>query len=168
VASLAIRPIRIVPAGSAVTLASVIQEPETPPGAAHPWGNAATPYEELGGAARLRLLVDRFYDLIHAGSPRLHAMHPADDSNSRRNLFEFLSGWMGGPSLYVARKGNPMLRMRHLPFSIGSEEAAEWLRCMRDALEEADVHQPLRGYLDSRLEATALHMRNRPDPDEVR
>ena len=133
-------------------------EPE--PEGAHPWGNAATPYEELGGEAELRALVDHFYDRIRDDSPLLRAMHPADDRNSRRNLFEFLSGWMGGPDLYTARKGHPRLRMRHFPFAIGGEEAAEWIRCMRGALDDVAVPEPLRTYLDTRLEQTAQHVRN--------
>ena len=130
------------------------------PDGSNPWGNAATPYEELGGEDRLRQLVDTFYDNMDAGSPVLRAMHPADDSNSRRNLFEFLSGWMGGPDLYTQRKGHPRLRMRHLPFVIGSYEAEEWMRCMRSAFDEMGVSEPLRGYLDVRLEQTADHVRN--------
>ena len=65
--------------------------PDPPPQGAHPWGDAATPYEELGGEAVVRKLVDRFYDRIRDDSPSLRAMHPADDSNSRRNLFEYFS-----------------------------------------------------------------------------
>ncbi len=133
-------------------------EPE--PDSTHPWGDAATPFEELGGAEKLKALVDHFYDMIRDDSPRLRAMHPADDRNSRRNLYEFLSGWMGGPDLYTERKGHPRLRMRHLPFAIGSDEAAEWMRCMRSALDAAGVAEPLRTYLDTRLEQTAMHVRN--------
>ena len=134
--------------------------PESEPATAYPWGNAPTPYDELGGETVLRDLVDRFYDRIAADSPGLRAMHPADDSNSRRNLFEFLSGWMGGPQLYMERKGPPRLRMRHLPFVIGSEEAEEWLRCMRGALADTAVAEPLRTYLDTRLTQTAHHVVN--------
>ena len=134
--------------------------PQPKPAGTHPWGEAATPYDELGGAAPLRQLVDRFYDRIRSDSPSLRAMHPEDDRNSRRNLFEFLSGWMGGPDLYTERKGHPRLRMRHLPFSIGSAEAEEWMRCMRSALAEIGVEEPLLGYLDRQLEQTAQHVRN--------
>ncbi len=134
--------------------------PDPPPQGAHPWGDAATPYEELGGEAVVRKLVDRFYDRIRDDSPSLRAMHPADDSNSRRNLFEYFSGWMGGPNLYADRKGHPRLRMRHLPFAIGENEANEWLRCMRGAIDDIGIPDPLRGYLDLRLEQTAQHMRN--------
>lgn len=137
--------------------------PERQPETAHPWGEAATPYEELGGGPVLRRLVNHFYDRIDAESPSLRAMHPADDSNSRRNLLEFLSGWMGGPQLYMERKGHPKLRMRHLPFSIGESEATEWMRCMRQALQEVGVAEPLYGYLETRLEQTAQHVRNSED-----
>lgn len=134
--------------------------PDPEPHRTHPWGEAATPYEELGGEATLRRLVERFYDRIDEDSPRLRSMHPEDDRNSRRNLFEFLSGWMGGPQLYMERKGQPRLRMRHLPFSIGGDEADEWLRCMREAFDDVGVPSPLREYLDTRLEQTAHHVRN--------
>ena len=134
--------------------------PDPEPAQAHPWGDAATPYAELGGEVPLRRLVDLFYDRIDAESPTLRAMHPVDDTNSRRNLFDFLSGWMGGPQLYMERKGHPRLRMRHAPFVIGRNEAEEWMRCMRLAMDDAAVGQPLRAYLDARLEQTAHHVRN--------
>ena len=125
----------------------------------HPWGDAATPYDQIGGEQPLRALVASFYDHIAADSPSLRAMHPADDRNSRRNLFEYLSGWMGGPNLYAQRKGHPRLRMRHLGFAIGNEEASEWMRCMRAALYE-HVEEPLRSYLDEQFSQLADHMRN--------
>ncbi len=134
--------------------------PEPKPAGTHPWGNKATPYDELGGEVVLRQLVDHFYDRMSENSPAIRAMHPADDSNSRRNLFDFLSGWMGGPDLYTQRKGHPRLRMRHLPFTIGTEEATEWMRCMRGALGDVGVPVPLRTYLETRLEQTAQHVRN--------
>jgi hemoglobin len=134
--------------------------PDPRPRGTHPWGEGTTPYEELGGEPVLRRLVDLFYDRIDKESPELRAMHPTDDSSSRRNLFEFLSGWMGGPQLYMERKGHPQLRMRHLPFSIGNDQATEWMRCMRSALDEVGVSSPLREYLDTRLEQTAQHVRN--------
>ena len=134
--------------------------PEPKPTGSHPWGEAATPYEELGGEDPLRRLVDCFYDRIRDDSLLLRQMHPEDDRNSRRNLFEFLSGWMGGPDLYTERKGHPRLRMRHLPFAIGTTEADEWMRCMRYALDEVGVTDPLRSYVETRLEQTAQHVRN--------
>jgi len=126
----------------------------------YPWGEGATLYEEMGGEAPLRALVERFYDLIHETAPELRAMHPSNDSGSRRNLFEFLSGWSGGPNLYMERKGHPRLRMRHFPFQIGEPEALEWIRCMHTALDESEMPATAREFLKVRLADTAHHVRN--------
>jgi len=137
--------------------------PMGPSDAAHPWGEAPTPYEEIGGAERVRGLAEAFYDVIEEESPTLRAMLPASTRNTRQKFFMYMSGWLGGPSLYEEKWGHPRLRMRHLPFSIGGEEAAEWLRCMRIAMTRAGIAEPLRSFLDERLAQLALHMRNRDD-----
>lgn len=124
-----------------------------------------TPYELLGGESRLRELVDRFYDLMDlepefAGIRRLH---PTDLAGSREKLFLFLSGWLGGPALYVERHGHPMLRARHLSFSIGVSERDQWMRCMIRAMEESGVEPQLRDALAEAFFGTADWMRNRPE-----
>ena len=83
-----------------------------------------TLYQVIGGETRLRELVDRFYDLMEL-EPEfegIRAMHPPTTQGSRDKLFWFLSGWMGGPDLFVERFGHPRLRARHLPFAIGTAE----------------------------------------------
>jgi hemoglobin len=131
-----------------------------PPTDGKPWGEAATPYEEIGGEDAVRRLVEAFYDRIDAESPGLRAMLPRDDSGSRQKLFEFLSGWLGGPQLYVARRGHPRMRLRHMPFSIGTAQAHEWLRCMGEAMDDCQLDGALRHYLDVRFQQMALHMVN--------
>jgi hemoglobin len=123
----------------------------------------ATPYERLGGEAPLRELVDRFYDLMdlepeYAG---IRKLHPTDLANSRQKLFMFLSGWLGGPGLYVERYGHPMLRARHLPFAIGTAERDAWMACMMRAMEDVGVEERLRAALAEALFGTADWMRNR-------
>ncbi len=108
----------------------------------------------------MRRLIETFYDRIDAESPVLRAMLPRDDSGSRQKLFEYFSGWLGGPDLYVEKRGHPRLRMRHFPFAIGPEEAAEWMRCMRIAMEETGLSDDLQSYLGSRLATLADHMQN--------
>jgi len=127
-------------------------------------GGGATPYERLGGEVRVRALVDRFYDLMDlepefAGIRRLH---PTTLDSSREKLFMFLSGWLGGPPLYVARHGHPMLRARHLPFPIGTAERDQWMQCMIRAMEETGVEAGLRAALAAAFAGTADWMRNRP------
>ena len=131
-----------------------------PPAEGKPWGNAATPYEEIGGEDAVRRLVETFYDRIDADSPELRAMLPRDDSGSRQKLYEFLSGWLGGPQLYIERRGHPKMRLRHLRFAIGPSEAEEWLRCMGEAMNGCEIYGVLRSYLDTRFRQMALHMVN--------
>ena len=124
-----------------------------------------TPYERLGGETAVRELVDRFYDLMdlepaYAGIRKLHP--PALD-DSRDKLFWFLSGWLGGPPMYVEKLGHPRLRARHLPFSIGIEERDLWLKCMSQAMDETGVDPELQRGLAKAFFGTADWMRNRPE-----
>ena len=125
--------------------------------------NDKTFYEQLGGEEKLRRLVDRFYDLM-SELPEVkivRAMHPDDLTVSRDKLFKFLSGFFGGPSLYVEEYGHPMLRARHLPFSIGEEERDQWLLCMNRAIDELVGDAELVSQLKQAFFRTADHMRNR-------
>lgn len=127
-------------------------------------GGAATPYEMLGSDAAVRALVDRFYDRMDS-DPRfatIRALHPADLTASRDKLYWFLSGWLGGPALYVERHGHPRLRARHLPFPIGSVERDQWLLCMAESMAEAGVADSLLDRLLASFASTADWMRNRP------
>jgi hemoglobin len=127
---------------------------------------ASTPYELIGGEPVVRALVRRFYELMDT-LPEAYAvrrLHAADLSGAAEKLYLFLSGWLGGPDLYVQRYGHPRLRARHLPFAIGSRERDEWLLCMNQALDECVADAHIRARLRDALAALADHMRNRPDP----
>lgn len=128
--------------------------------------SAPTPYDQLGGAPAVRALVDRFYDLVDTlpEARVIRAMHPPDMAGSREKLFEFLSGWLGGPPLYVEKRGHPRLRMRHFGFAIDDAARDAWMACMSRALDEL-VHDPaLRAHLRGALQRTADHMRNVAPP----
>lgn len=121
------------------------------------------PYELLGGDAKVRELVTRFYDLMDAepGFAGIRRLHQADLSQAREKLYLFLSGWLGGPQLYTERFGHPMLRARHLPFAIGEAERDLWLACMDRAMQETGVEDKLRRSLQDAFFKTADWMRNR-------
>ncbi|NYT81611.1 group II truncated hemoglobin [Alcaligenaceae bacterium] len=124
-----------------------------------------TPYEWLGGEDRVLALVERFYDLMDL-EPRyaaLRAAHGPDLSHARERLFWFLCGWLGGPSYYMDRVGHPMLRARHLPFSIGTPERDQWVACMDQAMIDIDVDEALRQHLLPSFRHTADWMRNREE-----
>lgn len=122
-----------------------------------------TPFELMGGDARVRALVDRFYDLMDGEGhfAELRALHPPDLAGSRDKLYWFLSGWLGGPQLYTERFGNPMLRARHLPFAISNLERDQWMSCMKQALLEAELPANLYERLVESFQGTADWMRNR-------
>ena len=119
----------------------------------------------MGGADRLRELVDRFYDLMELESEfaGIHALHPKPNDGSRDKLFMFLSGWMGGPDLFVQQHGHPRLRARHLPFAIGTKERDQWLRAMAWAMEDLGYDEALRMRLMQSFYQTADWMRNKAD-----
>ena len=124
-----------------------------------------TLYETIGGEHTLRAMVDRFYDLMElepefAG---LRALHPPSTDGSREKLFYFLSGWMGGPNLFIERFGHPRLRARHLPFAIGTSERDQWLRAMAWAMQDVGIAEALRLRLMASFFQTADFMRNKAD-----
>ena len=123
------------------------------------------PYELLGGDAGIRRLVDRFYDLIDTApeAATIRRLHAASLKASREKLYMYLTGWTGGPPIYVEKFGHPRLRARHLPFSIGARERDEWLWCMDRALAEHDLPDWLRADLTEKLHSLADHMRNRAE-----
>jgi hemoglobin len=123
-----------------------------------------TPYETMGGEAAVRALVERFYDLmeLEPGFAELRAVHGATLESAREKLFMFLSGWLGGPSLYTDRFGHPMLRARHLPFAIGEVERDQWMACMKQAMVETEVPEAVRRHLEGAFYKTADWMRNQP------
>lgn len=121
-------------------------------------------YDTIGGEGKLREMVDRFYDLMEL-EPEfavLRALHPPSTDGSRDKLFWFLSGWMGGPDAYIERFGHPRLRMRHMPFAIGTTERDQWLRAMAWAMEDVGIAEPLRLRLMESFYQTADWMRNHP------
>jgi hemoglobin len=124
-----------------------------------------TPYELIGGDAGVRKLVNRFYDLMDTSpeAATIRKLHAASLKASREKLYLYLTGWTGGPPVYVEKYGHPRLRARHLPFAISSRERDEWLWCMDRALNEQEMPADLREFLREKLHALADHMRNQPD-----
>ena len=120
-------------------------------------------YELMGGEIGLKKLVERFYDLIDSSpeAAQIRALHPKSLKQSREKFFMFLSGWSGGPSLYVEKYGHPRLRMRHMPFSIGVVERDQWLWCMNKSLDETHLDPLVLEHLKARFTEAADFLRNR-------
>lgn len=121
-----------------------------------------TPYEAIGGEAGIRQLVNRFYALMDE-LPEAYAvrkMHPDSLQGSAQSLFEFLSGWLGGPQLYVAKKGHPRLRMRHAPFAVDQAVHDEWMLCMTQTINEQISNTAFRDGLLATISQLARQMIN--------
>lgn len=124
--------------------------------------NDVTIYDALGGESAIHQLVNRFYELMDElpEAYTVRQIHPESLKGSAESLFEYLSGWFGGPSLYTAKKGHPRLRMRHAPYAVGPVERNEWMLCMTQALTEQVSDVPLRAALIERFAHMADHMVN--------
>jgi hemoglobin len=123
-------------------------------------------YQRIGGEEKVRALVVRFYQLMDElpEAYGIRKLHAEDLQGAQDKLFKFLSGWMGGPQLFVEQYGHPMLRRRHLPFAIGVAERDQWLMCMRQALQEVVEDVALRQELFDSFIRVADHMRNQASP----
>ena len=122
------------------------------------------PYDRIGGAAGIRRLTSRFYALMDSRPDAVacRAIHPPSLENSEQKLFEYLSGWLGGPPLFTDKHGPPMLRRRHLHARIGSEEIRGWLACFRQAWSETVADAALGEEILPQIQGLGEHMRNTP------
>ncbi|AIQ49217.1 globin [Paenibacillus sp. FSL R7-0273] len=119
-------------------------------------------YDNLGGAEGLHRLVEVFYSKVQL-HPQLSPLFPEDIIPVMEKQFQFLSQFFGGPALFSEQHGHPMMRARHMHVPITPERAEEWLDCMKDALEETGVAEPLRSVVLSRLSGPAHHFVNMPE-----
>ncbi|OYY73606.1 MAG: globin [Gammaproteobacteria bacterium 28-57-27] len=123
-----------------------------------------TAYTKIGGEAGIHRLTARFYQLMCElpSARELLSIHRNLD-DAEQKLSEFLSGWLGGPQLFMERHGHPRLRMRHMQIAVDSNMRDQWMHCMRHALDQT-VEDPLfREELYQSLWSVADHMRNRLD-----
>ncbi len=125
-------------------------------------GTTLTPYDLLGGEVAIRNLVKRFYELMDElpEAYKVRSIHPESLKGSEQSLFEFLSGWFGGPPLYIEKNGHPRLRMRHAAYSVGQVERDEWMLCMAQALTEQVDDKSLRDSLINTFAQMADHLIN--------
>lgn len=116
-----------------------------------------------GGIETIRALVEAFYDVMDTDpkAAPIRAYHANDLTEAREKLFMFLTGWTGGPQLYIERYGHPRLRARHLPFAIGESERDQWMYCMIQAMHRLNLEEALMQKLASQLYSVADLMRNR-------
>jgi hemoglobin len=121
-----------------------------------------TLFDEIGGYEKIKDLVNQFYDLMELDSQfsELRKVHPKELGSSREKLTMFLSGWTGGPNLYIEKYGHPKLRARHLPYPINLVMRDQWLQCMGQAMIDVQLPEQLWERLLKAFFDTADWMRN--------
>lgn len=122
-----------------------------------------TLYQAIGGADGVSALCRRFYHLMDTlpEAARCRAIHPADLSGSEAKFYDYLTGYLGGPPVYVEKHGHPRLRSRHFGSEIGPLERDEWLLCFNRALDEIIANPRLRDLIREPVERLAFHMQNK-------
>lgn len=116
-------------------------------------------YDSLG-EERLTDLLNRFYDKIF-DSPiisDLFRQTPKEEIKRKQKLF--LTQFLGGPPAYTESIGPPKMRQRHIPHRITHEAKDEWLRCMKEAIQELDWDDRNKYALYSCFPKLAEHMVN--------
>lgn len=120
-------------------------------------------YERIGRTVGVRRLVRRFFELMDTlpEAAPCRAVFPADLEDSRQKFFEFMNGWLGGPKLYLKRRGAPKLRRRHFLINIGPAQRDAWLLCFRRAAEETIGDPGAVAMLVPQVESIAHYLQNR-------
>lgn len=101
---------------------------------------AQTPYGILGKDG-IKALASAFYDVMEERieAAPIRAMHAENMTEIKQKLYEYLTGWMGGPPLYYDRYGSVCLTSAHKPYTIGTQERDQWLDCMDIALDRIAI-----------------------------
>jgi len=93
----------------------------------------STLYERVGGQTFFDALVEDFYAGVQT-DPILRPLYPDDLDAPKHHLALFLAQYWGGPHTYNEVRGQPRLRMRHLPFHIAQPQRDAWLSHMLAAV----------------------------------
>jgi hemoglobin len=90
-------------------------------------------------------------------------MYPQDDwAGSEKRLADFIVYRFGGPQTYIAERGHPRLRGRHMPFPIGEAERDRWLALMSAAMTETAIPADAAPVIQAFFSQVADMMRNQP------
>ena len=117
-------------------------------------------FYEVLGEERLTDLLDRFYDKVFESPLISHLFKNTPKTEIKRKQKLFLTQFLGGPPAYTETIGPPKMRQRHLPHQITEEAKEEWLRCMKEAIQELDWDDRNKYALYTCFPKLAQHMVN--------
>ncbi len=100
---------------------------------------AVSDYERVGGGAAIRVVVDRFYDLV-LGDERLASFFTGSDMPQlKRHQALLIAQVLGGPAAYDGRE----LQEAHSGLQIGRGDFALVVAYLAQALREAGVEEEI-------------------------
>lgn len=121
-------------------------------------------YDRVGGADGLRALIETFYDIVEFEPEGrvLHLLHLRGHgvTHSRIEQFNFLSGFLGGPRLYVEKYGHSDVREMHAHVEIDSEARDAWLTCMSIAVDRVGLPPSVKRELMDNFTRVAFMLKN--------
>lgn len=122
-------------------------------------------YHLVGGKAGILNMVKIFYDLVeteHFAHPLL-LLHLRGNglAHARVEQFNFLSGFLGGPKLYVERHGHSNIRTMHEHVEINAASKDIWLACMTMAIDQIGLEATTKNQLMRHLTAAAERLVNK-------
>jgi hemoglobin len=124
-------------------------------------------YELVGGETGVLNLVKVFYDIVEndPAGHKLHLLHLRGNglAHSRVEQFNFLSGFLGGPKLYVEKHGHSNVRTMHEHVEINAESKDIWLECMDKAIDKVGLEARTKSKLMRNFTAAAERLVNRSD-----
>ncbi len=124
-------------------------------------------YDLVGGEAGVLNLVKVFYDIVETNpvGHKLLLLHLRGNglAHSRVEQFHFLSGFLGGPRLYVEKHGHSNVRTMHEHVEINAESKDIWLQCMDLAIDKVGIGASTKSKLMRNFTAAAERLVNRSD-----
>jgi hemoglobin len=124
-------------------------------------------YDLVGGEAGVVNLVKVFYDIVEAEpfAHKLLLLHLRGNglAHSRVEQFNFLSGFLGGPKLYVEKHGHSNVRTMHEHVEINAETKDIWLECMVRTINQIGLEAATENKLMKNFTAAAESLVNRSD-----
>ena len=123
-------------------------------------------YNELGGDVGVRHLVETFYNIVETDedAQKLHILHLRGSgiANSKTEQHLFMSGFLGGPKLYLEKHGHANLKTMHEHVVVDEESKDIWLNCMEKAMNAVALAEDTQEKLMRIFRPVAERLVNQP------
>ena len=123
-------------------------------------------YDEIGGNDGVQRLVETFYNIVEKDdvAKKLHILHLRGSgiANSKKEQHLFMSGFLGGPKLYLEKHGHANLKVMHEHVVVDEEAKDIWLNCMEKAMDEVALSEAIQEKLMRIFTPVAERLVNQP------